>query len=66
MAGYGIPANPESTGWMVFYGTPATPAQLKELAFYRHLATGQQRAQNEPTVRYAQTGTIRELEFPGG
>jgi hypothetical protein len=62
MAGYGIPATPQTTGWMAGYGVPATPAQMarvsKELASYRQVASGQQHAQNGTT--------IRELEFPGG
>ena len=51
------------------YEVPATVqvAQVtKELGPYSQVASAQQRAQNGTAVRYAQIGTTRELEFPGG
>jgi hypothetical protein len=65
-----IPSAGKIARWEQGYGVPATPAQMarvgKELAFYRHLASGQQRAEIGASVQYAETGTLRELQFPGG
>jgi hypothetical protein len=78
MAGYGIPATPAQMARVTKelgpygqrYEVLATPTQVagvtKELGPHGQVASAQQRVQNGTAVRYAQIGTTRELEFPGG